>query len=240
MDIFISNKYKTYYYNIINNAKSQERIKLNHDNSDYIYYENHHIVPKSMGGSNKSCNLVLLTAREHIVAHMILTKCVQDKFIHKAVRAYQCMCVKDNGGKNTRFVSTTHLAYLRQVSSLMKTGSTGIVNVPSWLSNRCNDLDEAVTLIQDHVDSNMSDPKIAKLYNTSATSVFNFRNKVKIKNRRGYLRNKKWLLKMYVENNMTSQEIGTMIGCTDVAVRQYLKKFNIDIRPGGKIKGKVY
>lgn len=36
------------------------------------YFENHHITPKSEGGSNDPSNLVKLTAREHFLAHWLL------------------------------------------------------------------------------------------------------------------------------------------------------------------------
>lgn len=36
------------------------------------YYEKHHIIPKCIGGKNNKENLVLLTAKEHLLAHMIL------------------------------------------------------------------------------------------------------------------------------------------------------------------------
>jgi len=39
------------------------------------YVERHHIIPKCLGGSNKSDNLVKLTAEEHYVAHQLLIKC---------------------------------------------------------------------------------------------------------------------------------------------------------------------
>lgn len=39
-----------------------------------IYYERHHIVPRSLDGTNESTNLVLLTAKEHYVAHHLLWK----------------------------------------------------------------------------------------------------------------------------------------------------------------------
>ena len=38
------------------------------------YVERHHIIPKSIGGSNDSDNLVALTAREHFIAHLLLSK----------------------------------------------------------------------------------------------------------------------------------------------------------------------
>lgn len=37
-------------------------------------YDKHHIIPKSLGGSNKKENLVNLTLRQHYVAHKLLVK----------------------------------------------------------------------------------------------------------------------------------------------------------------------
>lgn len=43
------------------------------DKSSLSYYtEAHHIIPKSLGGSNAKENLVLFTAKEHFVAHKLL------------------------------------------------------------------------------------------------------------------------------------------------------------------------
>lgn len=36
------------------------------------YYETHHIIPKYLGGSNDSENLIKLTYRQHILAHLLL------------------------------------------------------------------------------------------------------------------------------------------------------------------------
>ena len=37
------------------------------------YYEKHHIIPRCMGGNDSEDNLVLLTYREHVLAHMLLS-----------------------------------------------------------------------------------------------------------------------------------------------------------------------
>lgn len=39
-----------------------------------IYLEKHHIMPKCIGGSEEEVNFVLLTPREHIIAHMLLCR----------------------------------------------------------------------------------------------------------------------------------------------------------------------
>ena len=41
---------------------------------DGIYTEGHHVIPKSMGGSDENDNIVYLTAKEHYIAHFLLWK----------------------------------------------------------------------------------------------------------------------------------------------------------------------
>lgn len=65
--MFIENKYTKWYFNIIYRAKS--RVKLKN-----VYYEKHHIIPKSLGGTNDKENLVKLTAKEHFICHLLLIK----------------------------------------------------------------------------------------------------------------------------------------------------------------------
>lgn len=71
---FLQNKYTRTYYRIIEKAQSKNR-KRGDD-----YFESHHILPKSMGGSDDVVNRVLLTAREHFLCHWLLTKmCASEK-----------------------------------------------------------------------------------------------------------------------------------------------------------------
>lgn len=44
--------------------------------SIFSYTERHHIIPKSLGGINDDTNIAVLTAREHYIAHVLLTKMV--------------------------------------------------------------------------------------------------------------------------------------------------------------------
>lgn len=71
--MFIENKYTNWYNSIIAKARSENRFK-----SDQIYYENHHIIPRSIGGTHGPSNLVLLTGREHFLCHWLLTKMVNE------------------------------------------------------------------------------------------------------------------------------------------------------------------
>lgn len=81
--MFNTSKYTQWYYHIINHATGQQRTDPG------SYYERHHIIPKSMGGTNAKNNLVTLTAREHYVCHLLLPKmCIDSKHKAKMVYAY--------------------------------------------------------------------------------------------------------------------------------------------------------
>jgi len=43
------------------------------------YTEKHHIIPKSMGGLDISDNIIILTGREHFIAHVLLWKSYRNK-----------------------------------------------------------------------------------------------------------------------------------------------------------------
>lgn len=53
------------------------------------YTENHHILPRSMGGSNKSENLIRFTARQHFLAHWMLWKAYRNKQMNFAFKMMQ-------------------------------------------------------------------------------------------------------------------------------------------------------
>lgn len=53
------------------------------------YKEVHHIVPRSMGGSDEKDNLVELTAREHFIAHWLLWRIHRNQ---KMAFAFNMMC----------------------------------------------------------------------------------------------------------------------------------------------------
>ena len=75
--IFINNKYTRWYFNIVNQTRTL---------SDEIYTENHHIIPKSLGGNNSKFNLVRLTAKEHYICHLLLIKMIDDKVLKRKMQ----------------------------------------------------------------------------------------------------------------------------------------------------------
>lgn len=62
--------YISIYKQIISQARLKEKDRI----CDNVYLEEHHIVPRCMGGLNIASNLVFLTAREHFICHWLLFK----------------------------------------------------------------------------------------------------------------------------------------------------------------------
>ena len=86
--MFYFNKYTKWYFHIIDKARSEHRIKTA-DN----YFEAHHIIPRACGGSNSLANIILLTGREHFIAHLLLTKMViRTDYKRKMLLSLQRMC----------------------------------------------------------------------------------------------------------------------------------------------------
>lgn len=96
--VFKDNKYKKIYFAIINKAKSNNRKKLKKSDEHYIYYEQHHIIPRCITNDNSKDNLVLLTAKEHFICHLLLPKMVDGKIKHNMINALIKMAfAKSNG-----------------------------------------------------------------------------------------------------------------------------------------------
>ena len=86
-------RYLRGYYNLIKYAQNQNRSK------ETDYYERHHIIPRSFGGTNKPDNLVLLTAKEHYIAHYLLTKFTEGNMKRKAVYAFHSFKMDRDGDR---------------------------------------------------------------------------------------------------------------------------------------------
>lgn len=75
------------------------------------YIERHHIVPKCIGGTDDSENLVDLTAREHFIAHKLL--CELHPNNDKLLYAYWMMSNKTQSGNQQRLYNISNREYER-------------------------------------------------------------------------------------------------------------------------------
>jgi len=93
--------YQKIYDNIIAKAKSENRIKLRKNREGYVYYDNHHIIPACLNGSDEQSNRQLLTDKEHYVCHKLLT------YIYKGNRKLACAFHKMTYSKNGNHIKSS-------------------------------------------------------------------------------------------------------------------------------------
>lgn len=65
--------YQLIYNQLIEKAQIESRKK-----NTGVYYELHHIIPKCLNGTDEKDNLILLTAREHLICHKLLCEIYPD------------------------------------------------------------------------------------------------------------------------------------------------------------------
>jgi hypothetical protein len=118
--IFIDNKYTHWYNSIINSA-------LSRNFTDGRYIEKHHIIPKSLGGTNKKSNLVFLTAREHFVCHRLLTKMTEGIPKRKMLYAQNMMLAKTSKQNRSFKISNRTYQKIKEEFALVNP-----FNDPDW------------------------------------------------------------------------------------------------------------
>ena len=96
--------YQNIYNNIINTRKQK---------TFNGYTEKHHIIPKSLGGGDNKDNLVELSAREHFICHLLLTKMYKEGTVEwiKMCKAFMNMF---RHGNHKRYCPSKWYAYCRE------------------------------------------------------------------------------------------------------------------------------
>jgi hypothetical protein len=124
--------YRHIYENIIKNRKL---------NKVEGYTENHHIIPRSLGGTDTEDNLVKLSAREHFLCHYLLAKMFKKETFewYKMNNAFMFMkCESISHNKNRYFNSRLYEALKLNFSSVMSLLQKGKGNSQygtMWISN---------------------------------------------------------------------------------------------------------
>ena len=106
--------YKKIYDALVEKSKHRGLDKSQHEG----YFEIHHIVPRSLGGSNAKENLVMFTAREHFIAHMLLWKAFPQEA--SLQRAAWIMSARGICKVNSKLYASAQAAQSLAVSEQMK------------------------------------------------------------------------------------------------------------------------
>ena len=113
--------YEKIYNEIIIRALNSNRSKNNG------YFEKHHIVPKSLGGSNKIENLVLLTAREHFICHALLVEIHRKDYNSFCKMLHAFVLMKGENNNQCRYInSKLYEKIKKEYSEIRQKNITGI------------------------------------------------------------------------------------------------------------------
>lgn len=106
--------YATIYNSIISSAASKNR------NKQDSYYEKHHILPRSLGGTNKKSNLVLLTAKEHFICHLLLVKMYKDDKPKYKKMLHAFMLMRGQNKDQERYINSVIYETLKKEYSVIR------------------------------------------------------------------------------------------------------------------------
>lgn len=130
-ELFSNNKYTRWYFEIIRNNQN-----IIHEG----YFEKHHIIPRSLGGSDNQNNIIKLTAREHFICHWLLTKTVKKNSNHyySLYKAYNMMTLSSNNHERYNITSNVYNT-IKKTMSKIKSETLRGKNNPSygtkWITN---------------------------------------------------------------------------------------------------------
>lgn len=87
--------------------------------------ETHHILPRSLGGKNTRNNLIVLTAREHFIAHMLLVRLTSGLARAKMANALNRMSTSGRYRLTARTYESVRIAWAKERANLTTIFSVG-------------------------------------------------------------------------------------------------------------------
>jgi len=123
----IQNKYYRLYLRIIESNIINES----------EYNENHHILPRSLGGTDIKSNLVRLSSRRHFLLHYLLTKFTINQALYSCRKAFNMM----KAGRNYQYryfnsrLYESNRKHMSETMSLSQSGKTNSQYGKIWMYN---------------------------------------------------------------------------------------------------------
>lgn len=148
--------YERIYHSIINNRLNNSVLNE--------YTECHHILPKSLGGTDDKSNLVNLLAREHFICHLLLTKMYKEESIEwiKMMKAF--MYIHSESFNHQRYSDNKWYEYLKtnysKAQSINQSGKGNSQYGTCWISDLKNK--KCIKIKQDELQDYLNNGWIKK------------------------------------------------------------------------------
>lgn len=215
-----------------------------------VYSEIHHIIPRSLGGSDDKINLVKLTAKEHFVCHLLLSEIYpKDTFEwYKMNHAFLMMC--STGLLESRYVnSRIYELKKKDFSVAMSWNSKGEKN-SQFGRPRPTDVREKIKIAINRrlgKDNNLSYLERKKIQRIEEIEKYTFEGNFFTRQKRNtvlkifginlendfnksVLTLKENLEKLYLIEKKSTVEMANQLNADSETIRNYLKLFKISLR----------
>ena len=234
--------YEKLYNKIINNRKLNPI-------ADNEYGEKHHIIPRSLGGSNDSSNLVKLSAREHFICHALLAEMYPKGSFEWYKMNHAFMMMKSEASNQNRYMnSRIYELKKKDFSDVMSYSQSGEKNsqygikksIETKKKQRQSLLktlgisDDGLTHKErkklkselDKITHSINGIYLNKQRRNTIKRVFNidFENRCED----AFLELKELLNRLYVIENKSTLSIAEILNTNDETIRNYLSFVGID------------
>lgn len=215
-----------------------------------VYFENHHIIPRSLGGSDDKINLVKLTAREHFVCHLLLSEIYpKDTFEwYKMNHAFLMMC--STGLSERRYVNSRLYELKRKDFSVaMSWNSKGEKNSQFGRPRPTDVRDKIKLSLNRHYgkEDGLSARERKKIQRNEEIEKYTFEGKFFNSQKRKTVRKifgidlesdfnnsvltlKEKLEVLYIVEKKSTVEIANQLNADSETIRNYLKLFEVPLR----------
>lgn len=207
-----------------------------------MYYEQHHILPRSLNGANTKNNLVLLTGKEHFICHWLLVKMYPKESIEYEKMLYAFWYMSSVGDTHTgRYVNARvyevyRIEFSKHIGQLTQKHQTGKLNSQYgkvWITNSNTGVSQLFPK-----DPGYPWVKGRYIFNGRSTSIRLYlikRNREKrLKNNHlkkqtrhtAIIRYAQSLWDLYHNGNYTKlEDFAVSLGCSKMALSYHFKKY---------------
>jgi hypothetical protein len=235
--------YKRIYDKIIENRKLNPI-------EETEYGEKHHIIPRSLGGSDDSENLVRLTAREHFICHALLAEMYERETFEWYKMNHAFMMMKWASDNQHRYINSRLYELKRKYFSISNSWKQSGERNSQYGKQRSeetkNKIRKSLFKTLNNVDGlNAKERQVIKMLGDKETHTINgvYINKqrrikikkvfnIELENRciEGYNELYELLYKFYVIEQKSTIEIATIFNTSTRFILDYLIFLNIDRR----------
>lgn len=237
-------KFKLFIYIRVDYSKLyDELIEFRKTNIPQGYVENHHILPKSLGGSDDINNLVRLTAREHYVAHLFLHKIHKTKETAFALWMMQCKSTNQDDRphiKNSRMYEWARLEFKKYFKNTWAKGKSNSQYGTRWICNLELKENKKISKEEEIPEGWVKGRNLWNSYNECDTCgrKVDYRSKCcrscatkeQRKKSRKFETPKEDLIRYICYEKMSFDRIGKIYGCSGNSIRKRAKKVGIDYK----------